>query len=112
MKLPSWLRQSEPERATYQCPFCKTDWLYLGPLNPCRWQCPICNTILTWQGTEQLEPYRVRVCRTCGGGMEERGGRNGTFWGCDFWPDCNGTGWRWEWRLRPIVKVEIIANYA
>lgn len=107
MTLPFWLRQCEPERATYDCPFCKTHWRYGGPLNRLRWQCPVCNTWLTWSETEQLELYRLRTCRACGGKMVKRDGRYGPFFGCDFYPDCEGKRWRWEWKLRPTVEIAI-----
>jgi ssDNA-binding Zn-finger/Zn-ribbon topoisomerase 1 len=103
-----WLTPTDKKSATYICPSCNTPWRFAGPQNPMRWQCPDCNALLTWQETEQLEPYQAKVCATCHGDMERKIGKYGEFHSCDNYPDCRSTRYKTEIRLRHKCQVTIV----
>jgi DNA-directed RNA polymerase subunit M/transcription elongation factor TFIIS len=78
----TWLKPAT-DKVTYTCPDCLDSWRFIDPRNPFRWQCPKCETWLTWRETEQFEPIKVKVCRSCGADMVKRNGQYGAFWGCE-----------------------------
>jgi hypothetical protein len=101
IEMPLWIRLGN----TFLCPACQQRFDYDGPFNPLRFLCPHCQQWLTWQETEQLEPYEVKTCQKCNGDMAQRNDKYGKFYGCESYPKCKSTRYKTEFRLRPKCQV-------